>query len=208
MKLPKIHLHQGDLPDSVQFTDSVAVDTETMGLLPHRDRLCLIQLSDSSGVCHLVQVNRSHVYNCPNLQKVLTDPNLLKIFHFARFDVATLYEYLKVLTQPIYCTKIASKLTRNFAPRHGLKNLLSEMLGVDISKHTRTSDWGSYDLSQEQLHYAATDVIYLHELKEKLDDLLVRENRQAIAQACFDFLPTCAQLDLLGYEELSVFRHD
>jgi ribonuclease D len=208
MKLPKIHLHQGDLPDSVQFTGSVAVDTETMGLLPHRDRLCLVQLADNDGMCHLVQLNRDHDYNCPNLKKVLTDPNLIKIFHFARFDIAAIYQYLKIITQPIYCTKVASKLTRNYAPRHGLKNLLTEMLGVDISKQTRTSDWGSHDLSQEQLHYAATDVLYLHELKEKLDELLVRENRQEIAQACFEFLPTVALLDLLGYEDLNVFRHD
>lgn len=208
MKAPKIHLHQGDLPEHIQFNGSVAVDTETMGLLPHRDRLCLVQLADETGSCHLVQLNRSHEYDCPNLRKLMTDPHCLKIFHFARFDIASIYKYLGVLTKPIYCTKVASKLTRNFAPRHGLKNLLSEMLGVDISKQTRTSDWGSHDLNQDQLHYAATDVIYLHDLKDKLDELLIRENRQTIAQACFDFLPTCALLDLLGYEDLNVFRHD
>ena len=208
MKLPKIHLHQGDLPDHVHFTGSVAVDTETMGLLPHRDRLCLVQLSDGSGVCHLVQLNRSHEYQCPNLRRLMADPHCLKIFHFGRFDIASMYQYLGVLARPVYCTKIASKLTRNYAPRHGLKNLLSEVLGVDISKQARTSDWGSNELTQEQLHYAATDVVYLHDLKEKLDELLIRENRQKIAEACFDFLPTCAVLDLLGYEDLSVFRHD
>jgi len=208
MKTAKIHLHQGDLPDFVQFTDSVAVDTETMGLIPHRDRLCLVQLADDQGNCHLVQLNRSHTYSAPNLCRLLTDPKTLKIFHFARFDIASLYQYLKVLTAPVYCTKVASKLTRNYAPRHGLKNLLSEMLDIEISKQSRTSDWGSHNLGQDQLQYAATDVLYLHALKEKLDELLVRENRQEIAQACFDFLPTCALLDLLGYEDLNVFRHD
>lgn len=202
----KIHLHQGDLPDSVVFRDSVAIDTETMGLIPRRDRLCVVQLSDGSGACHLVQLGK--VYNAPNLCRLLADPKILKIFHFARFDIATIYQSLGVLTQPIYCTKIASKLTRNYAPRHGLKNLVSEMLGIEISKQSRTSDWGSQTLNIEQQNYAATDVLYLHELKEQLDDLLVRENRLEIAQKCFDFLPTCALLDLLGYDDLNVFSHE
>jgi ribonuclease D len=208
MKAAKIYLHQGDLPDSVQFADAVAVDTETMGLVPHRDRLCLVQLADDQGNCHLVQLNRSHTYSAPNLCRLLVNSKILKIFHFARFDIASLYQYLNVLTAPVYCTKVASKLTRNYAPRHGLKNLVSEILDIEISKQARTSDWGSHHLNQDQLHYAATDVLHLHELKIKLDELLIREHRQEIAQACFDFLPTCALLDLLGYEDLNIFRHD
>lgn len=206
MQVPTIHVHQGDLPRSVVFKESVAVDTETMGLVPNRDRLCVVQLSDGSGVCHLVQIrkNQEPTY----LNELLTDSNLLKIFHFARFDIATIYQSLGILTQPIYCTKVASRLTRNFSPRHGLKNLISDLLGIEISKQQRSSDWGADVLTKEQQSYAATDVLYLHKLKEILDGLLEREGRGHLAQACFEFLPTVAQIDLLGYQDLELLRHD
>ncbi len=204
---PTIHLHQRDLPESVRFKGSVAVDTETMGLNPHRDRLCLVQLSAGDGVCHLVQLNQSGAYDCPNLKKVLSDPEILKIFHFARFDVATLQHFLKIRVKPIYCTKIASKLVRTFGDRHGLRDLCKELIGVDISKEQQSSDWGGKNLSPEQQHYAATDVLHLHKLKEVLDEKLIRENRMEIAQGCFDFIPTCADIDLLGYDRLSVLEH-
>ncbi len=204
---PIIHLHQGDLPEAIHFRGSVAVDTETMGLNPHRDRLCLVQLSAGDGVCHLVQLNQSRTYDCPNLKKVLSDLEILKIFHFARFDVAVLQHFLKIRVKPIYCTKIASKLVRTFGDRHGLRDLCKELIGVDISKDQQSSDWGARDLSPEQRHYAATDVLYLHKLKEVLDEKLIRENRMDVAQGCFDFIPTCADLDLLGYDQLSVLEH-
>ena len=199
--------HYRDLPDDVQFQNSVAIDTETMGLHLHRDRLCLVQLSQGDGVCHLVQLNQDRLYEAPNLKKVLTNPDVLKIFHFARFDVAALYQYLKVLTQPIYCTKIASKLVRTFTDRHGLRDLCKDLLLLDISKEQQTSDWGQETLNSEQLKYAATDVLHLHKLKEILDQKLERENRKKFAQACFDFLPTCAQLDLMTNNTLNVFEH-
>lgn len=206
MKLVKIHVHKDDLPDSVELKGSVAIDTETLGLNPHRDRLCLVQLSDGSGVCHLVQISRD-VAPAPNLLKILNDPKILKLFHYGRFDIAILYKTFGVLTTPVYCTKIASRLTRNFTSKHGLKNLCSELLDIEISKQARASDWGQRTLAIEQQNYAATDVLHLHELKEKLDVLLDREGRTELAQACFDFLPTCAKLDLLGYVDLDLFNH-
>lgn len=206
MKLVKIHVHKDDLPDSVELKGSVAIDTETLGLNPHRDRLCLVQLSDGSGVCHLVQIAKD-VAPAPNLLKILKDSKILKLFHYGRFDIAILYKTFGVLTTPVYCTKIASRLTRNFTSKHGLKNLCSELLDIEISKQARASDWGQKTLGIEQQNYAATDVLHLHELKEKLDALLEREGRTELAQSCFDFLPTCAKLDLLGYVDLDLFNH-
>jgi len=203
----KIIMHKNDLPDTVQFKDSVAVDTEAMGLQPHRDRLCVVQLSDGSGTCHLVQIDPKSNFQAPNLHKLFADQTILKIFHYGRFDIAIIYHYLKVLCAPVYCTKIASRLSRNYLSRHGLKNLISELLGIEISKQQQSTDWGSKDLTVEQQHYAATDVLYLHQLKDKLDLLLARENRTEMAQACFDFLPRVAQLDLMGYEDLNLFNH-
>ena len=199
--------HTRDLPDDVRFHTSVAVDTETMGLQLHRDRLCLVQLSQGDGICHVVQLNQDRFYDAPNLKKLLVDPHVTKIFHFARFDVAALYQYLHVLTEPIYCTKIASKLVRTFTDRHGLRDLCKDLLSVDISKEQQLSDWGQTNLSSEQLHYAATDVLHLHKLKEILDQRLTREHRQDIAQACFDFIPTCAKLDLMIDQTLNIFEH-
>jgi len=200
------HLHIGDLPAGVGFGASVAIDTETMGLNPHRDRLCLVQLSAGDGNCHLVQF-RPGQYAAPNLKALLSDANVLKIFHFARFDVAVLRHYLGVDTAPIYCTKIASKLVRTFTDRHGLKDLVKELVGVDLSKQQQTSDWGAAELTPEQLNYAASDVLHLHALKKKLDDMLAREGRSELAQACFRFLPARAQLDLDGWPEIDIFAH-
>ena len=203
----QIQHHFHDLPEHIDFGTSVAIDTETMGLCLHRDRLCVVQLSGGDDVCHVVQLNQDRLYNAPNLKKILTDPKVTKIFHFARFDIAALYQYLKVITQPVYCTKIASKLVRTFTDRHSLRDLCKELLNVDISKEQQMSDWGEKNLRPEQLKYAATDVLYLHRIKEVLDKNLEREERQEIAQACFDFLPTCAKLDLLGYSQLNIFEH-
>jgi ribonuclease D len=203
----KIHLHHGDLPETVQFTDSVAVDTEAMGLNPHRDRLCLVQLSAGDGICHLVQVNTEHKIHAPRLTQLLVNPDILKIFHFARFDLAILQHTLQVTIGPVYCTKVASKLSRTFLDRHSLRDLCREMLGIDISKEQQGSDWGNPHLTEEQLKYAATDVLYLHRLKEKLDSLLAREGRLELAQGIFNFLPTCAKLDLLGYMDLNILDH-
>lgn len=202
---PKIHLHKGDLPDHLVFQESVAIDTEAMGLHPARDRLCLIQLSKGDGECHLVQFDRS--YEAPNLKSLLTDPQVLKIFHYARFDVAILSYYLKINIDNIYCTKIASKLSRTFTDKHSLRDLCRDLLSIDISKEQQTSDWGAPTLKIEQQEYAATDVLYLHNLKDKLDQLLKREGRTTLATECFKFLPTCTALDLLGYEDLGIFRH-
>jgi ribonuclease D len=199
------HLH--DLPENVNFKGAIAVDTETMGLFPARDRLCVVQLSAGDGICHVVQMNRDRLYNAPHLKKILEDPSLLKIFHFARFDIAALYRYLGVTTFPVYCTKIASKLARTFTDRHSLRDLCKELLNIEISKEQQTSDWGEESLTPEQLKYAATDVLYLHKIKQILDQKLIRENRHSLAQACFDFLPTCAKLDLLGYYQLNIFEH-
>tara|TARA_A100000171_G_scaffold50292_2_gene61323 strand:+ start:642 stop:1262 length:621 start_codon:yes stop_codon:yes gene_type:complete len=204
---PDIRLYQHDLPDDLDLGEEVAIDTEAMGLNPHRDRLCLVQLSSGNGVCHLVQRPLTGQKPAPNLTKLLNDPKVLKLFHFARFDVGLLQHTFNVSCSPVYCTKIASKLCRTFLDRHGLKDLCRDLLGVEISKTQQVSDWGRETLSDEQLAYAASDVLYLHRLKEKLDTLLKRENRDIIAQKCFDFLPTCTDLDLMGFNDLSVFRH-
>ncbi len=201
-----IHLHQGDLPADVSFGDSVAIDTETLGLNPHRDRLCLVQLSAGDGVCHLVRFQKG-IYDAPNLKKLLADPGVTKLFHFARFDVAVLRQYLGVDTAPIYCTKIASKLVRTFTDRHGLKDLCRELIGVEISKQEQSSDWGAAQLSDAQLKYAASDVLHLHKLAAALDVMLAREGRADIAAQCFSFLPMRARLDLEGWPEIDIFAH-
>ena len=201
-----IHLHDGDLPDSVDFGASVAVDSETMGLRLGRDPLCVVQLSAGDGDAHVVQMRRPG-YDAPNLRRVLTDPGVLKIFHFGRFDIAMFALHLGVTTTPVYCTKIASKLARTYTDRHGLKDVTRELLGVELSKAQQSSDWGAAKLSQEQLAYAASDVLNLHGLKQRLDAMLVREGRMELAQACFDFLPWRARLDLAGWEDADVFAH-
>ena len=201
-----VHLHSGDLPASVNFNGPVAVDSETMGLSLVRDPLCLVQLSDGGGEAHLVQLDRES-YDAPNLKRVLTDASVLKLFHFARFDVAMFMRDLSVVTAPIYCTKIASKLVRTYTDRHGLKDLTKEVLGRDMTKDQQSSDWGAAELSDAQLAYAASDVLYLHALRAKLDDMLAREGRTELAQSCFDFLPTRAALDLSGWEEVDIFAH-
>ncbi|MCH8684053.1 ribonuclease D [Pedomonas mirosovicensis] len=201
-----IYLHEGDLPDGVLTDGAIAVDTETLGLVPLRDRLCLVQLSDGQGDEHLVRF-RPGQYDAPNLKRLLENPNQLKLFHFARFDLAVLRHYLGVTVQPVYCTKIASKLTRTYTDRHGLKDLVREMLGVDISKQQQSSDWGADVLSDAQKEYAAGDVRYLHRLKAVLDTRLAREGRTELAQACFTFLPYRAELDLLGWPETDIFAH-
>jgi ribonuclease D len=201
-----IKLYKGDLPQGVDFGSSVAVDTETMGLLPRRDKLCVVQLSSGDGNAVLVQLDRGS-YDAPHLKALLADPNVTKIFHYARFDVAVLKQYLGVDTFPLYCTKIASKLTRTYTDRHGLKDLVKELLGIDVNKQQQSSDWGAHVLSDAQKQYAAQDVLYLHELKARLDQMLAREHRTAVAQACFDFIPTRAALDLAGWSEEDVFAH-
>jgi ribonuclease D len=201
-----IKLHRGDLPDGLDLGDSVAVDTETMGLDPHRDRLCLVQLSAGDGVCHLVQVPRGQS-DAPNLKALIEAPDVLKLFHYARFDIAMLRRHLGADCRPVYCTKIASKLARTYTDRHGLKDLCRELLGVDVSKQQQSSDWGAEELSKAQLEYAASDVLYLHRLKEKLDGMLKREGRAHIARAAFDFLPTRAELDLAGWPDQDIFAH-
>ncbi|HEX6001005.1 MAG TPA: ribonuclease H-like domain-containing protein [Hyphomicrobiaceae bacterium] len=203
---PVVKLHKNDLPAGIAFGSSVAVDTETMGLRPHRDRLCVVQLSAGDGTAHLVQLDGSD-WSAPNLKALLTDPAVLKIFHFARFDVAAIAQHLGVATGPIYCTKIASKLARTYTDRHGLKDLCSELLGVELSKQQQSSDWGAAKLTDQQRHYAASDVLHLHALKAKLDAMLEREGRAALAQACFDFVPTRARLDLAGFEDTDIFAH-
>lgn len=201
-----IKVHKGDLPATVRFSGAVAVDSETLGLRPHRDRLCVVQLSGGDGTAHLVQVGPD-TYDAPHLKAVLSDPNLTKIFHYARFDIAVLRHYLGVQTAPIYCTKIASKLVRTYTDRHGLKNLTQELLGIDISKQQQMSDWGAEELTEAQLDYAASDVLHLHKLREALDKRLAREGRSEMAQACFDFLPMRAKLDLAGWPEIDIFAH-
>ncbi|QGZ93501.1 ribonuclease D [Terricaulis silvestris] len=201
-----VHLHKGDLPDGVTFNGPVAVDSETMGLSLVRDPLCLVQISDGGGEAHLVQLDRSS-YDAPNLKRVLSDPSVLKLFHFARFDVAMFMRDLSIVTAPIYCTKIASKLVRTYTDRHGLKDLTKEVLGRDISKEQQSSDWGAPELSDAQLAYAASDVLHLHALKDRLDAMLAREGRTEIAQSCFDFLPTRSALDLAGWEDVDIFAH-
>jgi ribonuclease D len=205
-----IYFHEGDLPDGVLRTGDVAVDSETMGLHPHRDRLCVVQLSSGDGNAHLVRFmpkSDGGPYVAPNLVRVLTNPAQTKIFHFARFDVAVMQQYLGVVTTPIYCTKIVSKLIRTYTDRHGLKDLLKEVLDVDVSKQQQSSDWGSPVLSDAQKAYAASDVLHLHALRAKLDERLAREGRAELAKACFDFLPHRAQLDLLGWPEDDIFAH-
>jgi len=202
----KIQLHRGDLPSGLLFGAAVAIDTETMGLRPGRDRLCLAQLSAGDGNCHLVQFAPG-AYDAPNLGALLTDPSVLKIFHFGRFDIAVMRQYLGVLAAPVYCTKIASKLARTFTDRHGLKDLCREILGIDISKQQQSSDWGASELTAEQRQYAAGDVLHLHALKERLDAMLEREGRMELARACFAFLPIRAQLDLSGFAEAGIFQH-
>jgi len=201
-----VHLHKGDLPADVKFNGPVAVDSETLGLSLVRDPLCLVQISDGGAEAHLVQLDRSS-YDAPNLKRVLTDPAVLKLFHFARFDIAMFMRDLSIVTAPLYCTKIASKLVRTYTDRHGLKDLIKELLGRDISKDQQSSDWGAAELSDAQLAYAASDVLHLHALKDKLDAMLAREARTEIAQSCFDFLPTRAALDLAGWEENDIFAH-
>ncbi len=201
-----VELHQGDLPKGLDFGASVAIDTETLGLNPLRDRLCLVQLSSGDGTAHLVQIAKG-VPDAPNLKKLLADPKVLKLFHFARFDIAVLYHSFGVMSEPLYCTKIASRLTRTFTDRHGLKDLCRDLIGVEISKQQQSSDWGAKDLTPEQLNYAASDVLYLHGLKEKLDDMLAREGREELARSCFEFLPSRAKLDLGGWAEEDIFSH-
>jgi len=202
----KIKLHKGDLPANIDLGPLVAVDSETLGLNPMRDRLCLVQLSSGDGVCHAVQF-APHEYAAPHLKKMLGDSKVTKLFHFARFDVAMFQRYLGVTTAPIYCTKIASKLVRTYTDKHGLKDLVKELLGVDLSKEQQSSDWGAPELSEKQLAYAANDVAYLHRLKDVLDGMLAREHRTELAKACFDFLPSRAQLDLAGWDEVDIFSH-
>ncbi|MAH04520.1 MAG: ribonuclease D [Alphaproteobacteria bacterium] len=202
-----ITLHKGDLPDNITFTDAIAVDTETMGLQVHgRDRLCVVQISAGDGTAHLVQIAKGQT-EAPNLKKLMSDPNIVKIFHFARFDVAALKLFLGVDIAPVYCTKIASKLVRTYTDRHGLKELCRELISVDISKQQQSSDWGADELSKDQLSYAASDVFYLHRLKEKLDTLLTREGRMDVAQECFNFLNTRADLDIIGWNDIDIFAH-
>jgi ribonuclease D len=202
-----IHLHRNDLPEGLKLGPVVAIDTETMGLDPRRDRLCVVQLSDGSGDAHLVQIARGQT-QAPNLERLLSDPTVLKLFHFGRFDIAVLKKALGVTTAPVWCTKIASKLVRTFTDRHGLKYLLADLVGVDVSKQQQTSDWGAEDLTEAQREYAASDVLYLHQLKSELEARLLREGRMDLAQRCFDFLPVRAELDLLGWEDTNdIFLH-
>ncbi|GGD21312.1 ribonuclease D [Pyruvatibacter mobilis] len=201
-----ITLHKGDLPDGLDLGPVVAVDTEAMGLDPNRDDLCVVQLSAGDGDAHVVQLNRT-TFDCPNLKALLADAGTVKLFHFARFDVGMISKYLGVTCAPVYCTKIASRLVRTYTDRHGLKDLARELLGVDMSKQQQSSDWGADDLSPAQLEYAASDVLYLHQMKDKLDIMLAREGRADLAQACFDFLPTRAALDLAGWPDEDIFAH-
>lgn len=202
----KIKLYQNDLPDGLNLGPVVAIDTETLGLNPFRDRLCLAQLSSGDGVCHAVQFAAGN-YAAPNLKKMLADPGTIKLFHFARFDIAMFRRYLQVDCKPVYCTKIASKLVRTYTDKHGLKDLVRELLGVELSKEQQSSDWGAKELSEKQLAYAANDVAYLHQLKDALDVMLAREDRTGLAKACFDFLPSRAALDLAGWEDVDIFAH-
>lgn len=201
-----IHLYEGDLPDGLDLGAVVAIDSETMGLNPHRDRLCVVQLSSGDGNAHLVRFKKGE-YNAPNLVKLLEDKNVLKLFHFARFDVAVMKQYLGVDTAPVYCTKIASKLARTYTDRHGLKDLVRELAGVDLDKQQQSSDWGADEITDAQKDYAASDVLYLHACKEKLDMMLAREGRLELANAAFAFLPTRAALDLAGFEPMDIFAH-
>lgn len=200
------HLYQGDLPDGLDLGPVVAIDCETMGLNPHRDRLCVVQMSGGDGNAHIVQIAKGQT-EAPNLCAMLENPDVLKLFHFGRFDIAAMHNAFGALTAPVYCTKIASKLVRTYTDRHGLKNLLQELLNVDISKQQQMSDWGAEKLSNAQLEYAASDVLYLHKLRDTLNERLAREGRIELAQSCFDFLPTRAVLDLEGWPEIDIFAH-
>ncbi|WP_417230036.1 ribonuclease D [Brevundimonas sp.] len=201
-----VYLHEGDLPDSVDLGPEVAIDSETMGLRLRRDPLCVVQLSSGDGDAHVVRLNRP-AYDCPNLKRLMADPAVLKIFHFGRFDIAMVQLHLGVETRPVYCTKIASKLARTYTDRHGLKDVARELAGIDLSKAQQSSDWGAAELSPAQLEYAASDVLYLHAIKAKLDMMLEREGRTELARACFDFLPVRARLDLAGWDEVDIFAH-
>jgi ribonuclease D len=203
----KIELHEGDLPRGLDLGEAVAVDTETMGLNPARDRLCVVQLSAGDGAAHLVRFAAGAGYDCPNLQALLADPARLKLFHYARFDLAVLRRFLGVDCRPVYCTKVASKLARTYTDRHGLKDLCREVLGLELDKAEQSSDWGAAELSESQLRYAARDVAHLHRLRERLDSMLAREGRRGLAEACFGFLPTRAELDLAGWPDHDVFAH-
>ncbi|WP_324741217.1 ribonuclease D [Tsuneonella sp. CC-YZS046] len=203
-----VHFHEEDLPAGVLAPGPVAVDTETMGLITPRDRLCLVQISDGQGDEHLIRFKRGSSFDAPNLKAVLADPARIKLYHFARFDLAAIEHYLGVVAAPVFCTKIASKLTRTYTDRHGLKNLVSELLGTDISKQQQSSDWGAPEINEAQREYAASDVRYLHRLRDILVERLEREGRLAIAQACFDFLPARARLDLAGWAEKDIFSHE
>ncbi len=207
MKKPATFLHRGDLPDGV-LSDAtvVAIDSETMGLRLGRDPLCVVQLSDGSGEAHVVQLDRT-TYDAPNLKRLLTDPSVLKLFHFGRFDIAMFWLHLRVVTAPVYCTKIASKLARTYTDRHGLKDVTKELLGIDLSKAQQSSDWGQAQLSDDQVSYAASDVLHLHALRQRLDLMLAREGRDGLARACFEFLPHRALLDVGGWEDMDIFAH-
>ena len=200
------HHYRGDLPAGLTVGDAIAVDTETMGLLPQRDDLCLVQLSTGDGSAHIVQLDR-RTYDCPNLKALLSDPRILKIFHYARFDVAFLRKFLGIAVAPVYCTKIASKIARTYTDRHGLKDLCKELLNIDLSKQQQSSDWGAAELSEAQLAYAAADVVHLHEIKARLDAMLTREGRMGLAAAAFAFVPARAELDLGGWAEEDIFAH-
>ena len=201
-----IRLHRGDLPDDLDLGAVFAIDTETMGLDPHRDRLCLVQLSAGDDVCHLVQIPQGH-RDAPNVKALIESPDVLKLFHYARFDVGMLRQHLDADCRPVYCTKIASRLTRTYTDRHGLKDICKELLGIDLSKQQQSSDWGADKLSKAQMEYAASDVLYLHKLKDRLDEMLAREGRTHIAHAAFDFLPTRAELDVAGWPDQDIFSH-
>jgi len=204
-----VHFHEEDLPQDVTFADGpIAIDTEAMGLVPGRDRLCVVQLSDGGGHEHLVRFKKGSDYSAPNLKALLSDPNRLKLYHFARFDLGIVQAYLGIVAAPVYCTRTASRLVRTYTDRHGLKDLIKELLNIDVSKQQQTSDWGADELTEAQREYAASDVRYLHQLKEKLDERLVREDRVGLAQACFDFLPARALLDIAGWAEQDIFAHD
>jgi len=202
-----VHFHEEDLPEGVLGDGAIAIDTETMGLVTPRDRLCLVQISDGGKDEHLVRFGPDSTYDAPNLKAILSDPNRMKLYHFARFDLAAIEHYLGVMAAPVFCTKIASKLVRTYTDRHGLKNLVEELLGENLSKHQQSSDWGGPVLSEAQRDYAASDVRYLHRLREELEKRLEREGRSDMAQACFDFLPTRARLDIAGWPEHDIFSH-
>ena len=201
-----VHLHEGDLPDGLDLGPEVAIDSETMGLRFRRDPLCVVQLSAGDGDAHVVRLNRP-AYDCPNLKRLLVDPAVLKLFHFGRFDIGMFQLHLGVETRPVYCTKIASRLARTYTDRHGLKDVVRELAGVDLSKAQQSSDWGAAELTPAQLEYAAADVLYLHTVKARLDQMLEREGRADLARRCFDFLPSRSALDLAGWDEMDIFAH-